>query len=174
MPISKEDRNVFAEATRDVKPLRPQNRAPGAAPQPKPEAGFSRAARNAVLEASLDDTRSGHTGEEIAFRRPAVSERNFRDLRRGRFAIEDEIDLHGLTRGQARTALREFISTCAARHVGCVRVIHGKGARSGPGGPVLKASVQQWLAQWDEILAFVSAGPRHGGSGAIYVLLQHR
>jgi DNA-nicking Smr family endonuclease len=53
-------------------------------------------------------------------------------------------------------------------------VIHGKGARSGPDGPVLKAGVQRWLAQWDDVLGYVSAARRHGGSGAVYVLLQRR
>ena len=52
--------------------------------------------------------------------------------------------------------------------------MHGKGLRSGPAGPVLKNSVQHWLSQWDEVLAFVSAQPRDGGSGALYVLLKHR
>jgi DNA-nicking Smr family endonuclease len=174
MPISKEDRSAFAEATRDVKPLQRDNRVPLRPPRPKPCAGFSRAAQSAALEESLNDTAAAHTAEEIAFRRPGVSERNFRDLRRGRFSIEDEIDLHGLTRAEAQSALRVFIVDCARRRLGCVRVIHGKGSRSGPDGPVLKASLQQWLSRWDEVLAYVSASRRHGGSGAIYVLLRPR
>jgi DNA-nicking Smr family endonuclease len=174
MPISKEDRGAFAEATRDVKKLRPPNTVPSRRPRPKPEASFSRAERSAALDASLDDGDSGRSAEEIGFRRPGISERKFRDLRSGRFSIEDEIDLHGLTRIQAKSALREFILDCATRRLGCIRVIHGKGTRSGPEGPVLKASVQHWLAQWDEVLAFVSAGPQHGGGGAVYVLLRPR
>ncbi|HEY5568860.1 MAG TPA: Smr/MutS family protein [Gammaproteobacteria bacterium] len=174
MPISKEDRRAFAEATRDVKPLERQNRTPLHPRRPKPEAGFSRAAQSATLEDSLNDDRGAQTAEEIAFRRPGVSERNFRDLRRGRFSIEAEIDLHGLTRAQAKSLLHDFIVACAARRLGCIRVVHGKGARSGPDGPVLKASVQHWLSQWDEVLAYVSAGRKHGGSGALYVLLRPR
>ena len=54
----------------------------------------------------------------------------------------------------------------------CVRVVHGKGLRSGPRGPVLKASVNRWLRQWDDVLAFVSAPARDGGTGAVYVLLR--
>jgi DNA-nicking Smr family endonuclease len=155
MPISKEDRRAFAEATRDVKPLERQNRTP-------------------LHPRRLNDDRGAQTAEEIAFRRPGVSERNFRDLRRGRFSIEAEIDLHGLTRAQAKSLLHDFIVACAARRLGCIRVVHGKGARSGPDGPVLKASVQHWLSQWDEVLAYVSAGRKHGGSGALYVLLRPR
>ncbi len=54
----------------------------------------------------------------------------------------------------------------------CVRVIHGKGLRSGARGPVLKLSVNRWLRQWDDVLAFVSAPARDGGTGALYVLLR--
>jgi DNA-nicking Smr family endonuclease len=174
MPISKEDRRAFADATRDVKPLPRPNRTASHPRRPKPEAGFSRAAQSATLEDSLTDSRAAQTAEEIAFRRPGVSERTFRDLRRGRFSIEAEIDLHGLTRAQAKSELHDFIVACAGQRLGCVRVVHGKGTRSGPDGPVLKASVQHWLSQWDEVLAYVSAGRKHGGSGALYVLLRPR
>jgi DNA-nicking Smr family endonuclease len=174
MPISKDDRRAFAEATRGVKPLQSQNTVPPRKSRPKPQARFRRAEDAATLEASLNDDEAEPTAEEIAFRRPGLSERTFRDLRRGRFSIEAEIDLHGLTQSKAKIALHDFIVECGAQRLRCVRVIHGKGARSGPDGPVLKAGVQHWLAQWDEVLAYVSAARRHGGSGAVYVLLQRR
>jgi DNA-nicking Smr family endonuclease len=120
----------------------------------------------------LSDDDAAPAAEEIAFRRPGLSERTFRDLRRGRFSIEAEIDLHGLREGEAKSALHEFIDECVTRRHRSVLVIHGKGARSGPAGPVLKAGVQHWLAQWDAVLGYVSAARRHGGSGAVYVLLR--
>lgn len=166
-----DDRKAFERATRDVRPLKPSNRATSTRTLPKPEARLSRAARDFTLKQSLDDPRAEQSAEEIAFRSPNISERTFRKLRRGRFSIEDEIDLHGLTRAEARLELKRFLGDCADRGLGCVRVVHGKGARSGPDGPVLKAHVQYWLAQWEEVLAFVSASRRHGGSGAVYVLL---
>jgi DNA-nicking Smr family endonuclease len=174
MPISKDDRRAFAEATRGVKPLRSRNTVPTHKSRPKAQARFRRAEDAATLEASLNDDDAAPAAEEIAFRRPGLSERTFRDLRRGRFSIEAEIDLHGLTQSKAKTALHDFIVECGMRRLRCVRVIHGKGARSGPEGPVLKAGVQHWLAQWDEVLGYVSAARRHGGSGAVYVLLQRR
>ena len=82
--------------------------------------------------------------------------------------------MHGLTGAQARVQLREFVVEASDRGLGCVRVIHGKGLRSGPGGPVLKTLVQRWLVRWDEVLGFVSARARDGGSGAIYVLIRRR
>jgi DNA-nicking Smr family endonuclease len=172
--ISKDDRDAFREALDGVKPLKPRGTVELRRARPAPKAGFSRAARDAMLEQSLNDAGRAELAEEIAFRRASVSEQVFRQLRRGQFSIEDEIDLHGLRRREAKSELQRFLAECAARRLGCVRVIHGKGARSGPDGPVLKASVQSWLAQWDDVLAFVSAGRRHGGSGAVYVLLRQR
>jgi DNA-nicking Smr family endonuclease len=172
MPISKDDRRAFADATHGVKPLRSRNTVPTRKSRPKPLARFRRAEDAATLEASLNDDDAAPAAEEIAFRRPGLSERTFRDLRRGRFSIEAEIDLHGLTQGEAKIALHDFIVECGARGHRSVLVIHGKGARSGPEGPVLKAGVQHWLAQWDEVLGYVSAARRHGGSGAVYVLLR--
>jgi DNA-nicking Smr family endonuclease len=174
MPISKDDRRAFAEATRGVKRLPSRNAVPRSKARPKPQARFSRADNAAALEASLTDDEGAPAAEEIAFRRPGLSQRAFRDLSRGRFSLEAEIDLHGLRQSEAKSALHEFIDECVARRLRCVRVIHGKGARSGPEGPVLKAGVQHWLAQWDDVLAYVSAKRRDGGSGAVYVLLQRR
>jgi len=170
--VSDDDRKAFEEATAGVRRLKPNNRAPLDAPRPQPKAEFSRAARAAVLEQSLADPALGDASEEVAFRREFVPLQVFRRLRRGEFALEAEIDLHGMRVDEARTRLREFLGECAARRLACVRVIHGKGWRSGPEGPILKPSVHHWLSRWDMVLAFVSAQPRHGGSGAVYVLLR--
>jgi len=111
------------------------------------------------------------TGEQLTFRRTGVSPAVLRNLRRGRFAIGAEIDLHGMSSAEARNALRSFLSGSVHARIRCVRVVHGKGLRSGPRGPVLKASVNHWLRQWDDVLAFVSAPAHDGGTGALYVLL---
>jgi DNA-nicking Smr family endonuclease len=172
MPESDDDRKAFAEATRGARRLKPRNQARLEKPRPKPKARQTRAARAAILEASLDGTVASAGGDDIAFRRDSVAQRTFSRLRRGEFAIEAEIDLHGMRLTEAQTELKAFLAECAARRLGCVRVIHGKGARSGPGGPILKPGVHHWLTRFDQVLAFVSAQPRHGGGGAVYVLLR--
>jgi DNA-nicking Smr family endonuclease len=172
--ISDDDRKAFEAATSDVRRIKPGDRAALKTPKPKPRAAFSRAARAAVLEQSLSGPVSGDAIEDAAFCRDSVSLRSFRRLRRGEFAIEAEIDLHGLRLEPAVRELKQFVSECAQRGLACVRVIHGKGTRSGPAGPILKPSVQLWLSRWNVVLAFVSAQPKHGGSGAIYVLLKTR
>ena len=68
--------------------------------------------------------------------------------------------------------MRAFLAESLDARIQCVRIVHGKGLRSGPRGPVLKASVNRWLRQWDDVLAFVTAPVRDGGTGAIYVLLR--
>ena len=176
---SDKDRDAFAKAMQGVKPLQKVERAV-TAKRPQAKAHNSRAARAALLVESLHGPGDGtpdsieQLGEEIAFRRPGLAEKTFRKLRRGRFSIEAEADLHGLTVNEAKSLLRDFICESAQLGLGCVRVIHGKGLGSGPGGPVLKGNVQRWLMQWDEILAFVTARTRDGGSGAVYVLLRRR
>lgn len=171
-----DDTALFRDMIGDVQPIAGGRKLPDK-PRPKPHAKFSRADDRAVLEESLQhepDLVDVETGEELVFHRPNVTRRVLRQLRRGNFAIQDEIDLHGMTVDEARVALRDFISECHDRRLGCVRVVHGKGLGSGPRGPVLKAGVNRWLSRWDEVVAFCSAQVRHGGTGAVYVLLRNR
>jgi DNA-nicking Smr family endonuclease len=167
---------LFRKATRDVKRL-PTKTAVVSKPKPKPLARFTRADNRAVLQESLEpntDPALLETGDEISYRRSGIPDAVLRKLRRGHFSVDAEIDLHGLTSPQARNALREFISYELTRGARCVRVIHGKGLRSGPRGPVLKNVVNVWLRRAEVVLAFGSARPLDGGSGAVYVLLSDR
>ncbi|MBS0375140.1 MAG: Smr/MutS family protein [Proteobacteria bacterium] len=170
------DDAAFRAAVGDVKPLPPQASAPRA-PRPRPRARFRRADERAVLEESLalgPGEWLVETGDELLFRRAHLSARLLERLRRGEFAVEDEIDLHGLTAVEARAALREFLTEALGRRLACVRVVHGKGLRSGPRGPVLKHAVNVWLRKVEAVLAFASAPGRDGGTGAVYVLLARR
>jgi DNA-nicking Smr family endonuclease len=163
----------FRDAVGDVKPLPPKP-LPPRRPRPQPTAAFRRADEQAALAESLELAPGEwlvETGDELLFRRAHLSGRLLERLRRGEFAVEDEIDLHGLTALEAREALREFLGEALARRLACVRVIHGKGLRSGPRGPVLKHAVNVWLRKVGAVLAFASAPPRDGGTGAVYVLL---
>jgi DNA-nicking Smr family endonuclease len=171
--MSEDDAQAFREAMQEVRPLPRREHRP-AAPQPRPVARFSRADELDVLRESLlppADPAILDTGEELSFRRPGIREEVLRRLRRGQYAVEAEIDLHGLGRHAAHEALRAFIGEAAARGQRCVRVIHGKGRGSGPRGPVLKHVVNHWLRRMDAVVAFASARPVDGGTGAAYVLL---
>jgi len=157
----------------DVRPVTGGRRLPEK-PRPKPHAKFSREDDRAVLDEMMTggpEPLEVETGEQLSFHRPHMTRKTLRQLRRGQFAIQEEIDLHGMTLFEAREALRDFIRQCHEMRLGCVRVIHGKGLGSGQKGPVLKAGINHWLRRWDEVAAFCSAQPKHGGTGAAYVLL---
>jgi DNA-nicking Smr family endonuclease len=156
-----------------VRPLPPCKRVP-ARPAPGAVARFARADAGQVLRESLlppEDPAVLDSGAELSFRRAGVREEVLRRLRRGGFAVAAEADLHGLGRHAAHAALREFIAESVAQGAGCVRVIHGKGRGSGPRGPVLKHVVNHWLRRMEDVVAFATARPVDGGTGAVYVLL---
>lgn len=168
-----EDLRVFRDAVRDVKPLEHET-ALADRPRPRPQARFSRADRQAVLmeslTADLADPSVG-SGDELIFQRPGVQDSVVRKLRRGHYRVQAELDLHGLTVAEAKQALREFLADAVVHHARCVRIIHGKGLRSGHRGPVLKGAVSGVLRRMGVVLAYVSARQVDGGTGAVYVLL---
>jgi len=112
------------------------------------------------------------SAERLLFQRPQVTKTMIRKLRRGQYSIGDEIDLHGMTAKQAHSELAIFFHECARAQPECIRIVHGKGLRSGAAGPVLKTLVNSWLRIRPEVLAFCSASERDGGAGAVYVLLK--
>ena len=180
--VDTEEARVFRAAVRDVTPLPPSREPPHGTALPRP-----RARRRAPLveaespgvaalgELVADDVPGAAApaaADALSFKRPGVREQTLRHWRRGRYPVEDELDLHGLSQAAARDYLAEFIA--ASRHAGlrCVRVVHGKGYRSGARGPVLKIAVNTWLKRHTDVLAFTSARAIDGGTGAVYVLLR--
>lgn len=175
MNDDRDDGQTFREAMRDVRRLRNTDKHAPSAPKPPPRARFTRADQQEVLKESLlppSDEAALATGDELSFRRPHIPESVLTKLRRGHYVVDGEIDLHGMTGAEAKAALREFITEAVVRRMSCVRIVHGKGRRSGPRGPVLKNVVNQWLQRIDQIEAFGSARQVDGGSGAVYVLLK--
>ena len=110
-------------------------------------------------------------GDVLSFARPGVQRREIVRLRRGRFDVEADLDLHGRTIADAVAALSRFLEDSRRGGRRCVRIVHGKGFGSRR-GPVMKAHVDRWLRARSEVLAFCSAIPPHGGTGALYVLLR--
>lgn len=98
-----------------------------------------------------------------------------RKLRRGGFSVQAQLDLHGLTQVEAQAALESFLIRSRLGNLRCVRIVHGKGRNSGGSEGVLKQRVPQWLStrRFSRlIVAFASAPPVDGGTGATYVLLR--
>ncbi|MDX2504332.1 MAG: Smr/MutS family protein [Gammaproteobacteria bacterium] len=113
------------------------------------------------------------TGEEfIFFSRPGLQLKTQKQLRQGKVIIDDYLDLHGLTIDEARAMLLEFIDFARKQQIRCIRLVHGKGYRAQTNKPVLKNKVNSWLRQHPDVLAFSSAQPRDGGTGAVYILIR--
>lgn len=171
------DTALFRAAMSDVRPMRSRQTAELKRRRPPPVPGQRHADDRAVLRELAHGDPHGNPldaelGEALAYARPGLQKRTLKRLRRGEFSVMAELDLHGQTVEPARRLLHDFINECHRRHLGCVRVIHGKGRRSSNAGPVLKGQVDRWLRQRDDVLAFCSARPVDGGTGALYVLLR--
>jgi len=190
VPLSEEDRTLWESVARTVRPLsdrrsaaasssttkeggnRPARRAPGAAPDPSP----------AMAHAAAPAPRAG------------LERRRHRNLARGRIAIDSRVDLHGLTQERAHQRLLAHLSAASTRGERCVLVITGKGGRRFAqrgevppefrrrgdfelGSGVLKRAVPLWL-ETPPLAALVqvygTADARHGGEGALYVLLRRQ
>ena len=102
---------------------------------------------------------------------PGLAAQQLRDLKQGRLRIEARVDLHGLNTEEARNLLTQFIHNQKKEQRRHVLIIHGKGGHQGQ-PPVIKNLINRWLPQFQEVLAFHSALPRDGGTGAVYVLLK--
>ena len=167
-----DDTAAFRAAMRGVRPIKVPAAPPGAgaARKRRPRARKAADATPAPAPAILES--GAHIPEHLAFARPGVREGQMRQLRRGLLPIDDELDLHGLTQVRAHHLFSAFLEECRERGMRCVRIIHGRGTRSGERGPVLKAAVDAWLRGRHEVIAFTSARPRDGGAGAVYVLLR--
>lgn len=168
-----EDASLFRAAIGKVTPLR----APAGAPPPRPKPrATTRPHADAGDEPGLRRIADAPDaallrGDASAFRRDRVPARAWQRLRRGEFSAQDELDLHGASALQAETLLARFLAEAADHGYGCVRIIHGKGGAGGDGVPVLKNLVDRLLRQRGDVLAFHSAPPAQGGTGALLVLL---
>jgi DNA-nicking Smr family endonuclease len=104
---------------------------------------------------------------------PGLDKRTAERLRKGDLAIDGRLDLHGMTQDVAHAALRRFVAESAARGDRVLLVITGKGGTEGQG--VLRREVPRWLEQLrPAVLRAIPAQPRHGGAGALYLLLKRR
>lgn len=170
-----EDDQLFRQAVADARPLKAGDRLEPVKSRVPAKARFARRDERAVigeiLESPSDEIEAG-SGDALSFHRDGIGGRILRKLARGRYSIQDEIDLHGMNVAEARDELHLFVESALKRGLTCVRIVHGKGRGSGHGGPVLKRKVDGWLRQWDAVLAYVSARPADGGTGAVYVLLR--
>ena len=166
---------LFRNSVADAVPLAPSDRAARPRPRISPQLLPSVAAAQVAAVASLSDGPDGIGGvvdESDSFARDGIDQRTLRRLQRGDWPVRGRIDLHGMTRDQARCATENFLRDAVAQGWRCVRLIHGKGLGSADQAPVLKMLVRRWLRQSAPVLAYTDAPAAAGGSGALLILLK--
>lgn len=176
MPTDDHDNehDLFRKTVGKIRPVK-QDKIPPHRPPRKPVPEQTLREHQEIMSNLLSDEFEPaeiETGDELLFTRPGLQHSVIRKLRRGQYAIEAELDLHGATVVQAREAVLSFLKNATDQDKRVVRIIHGKGNTSEGKLPVLKGKVNAWLRQKKEVLAFCSARPNDGGTGAVYVLLK--
>jgi DNA-nicking Smr family endonuclease len=163
----------FQKAVRGALPLRAPERIvlERAKPSPRPrqrerdDADVVETLRGPL---EIDDLVS----DSEAFLRAGLHRKVLRDLKRGRWSIQNHLDLHGLNRLEAHEAVASFIARSIAADKRCVRIVHGRGNGSPGRHGVLRALVKSWLVRHKDILAFCHAPSFDGGDGVLWALLR--
>jgi len=165
-----DDSALFRQHVRGIRPRQYNTvflrRSPAGARSPAPETGTPHSVHD------YDDHPVDPLPEYVSFVNAGLQHKTMKRLQQGRIASESTLDLHGLTRRQAVRALELFLHQSQNLQRRCVTVIHGKGYRSMSGTAVLKSTIIAMLQRDSRIVAFCSAIPRDGGTGALYLLLK--
>lgn len=173
-PISDDDTRLFREAIGEVRRLDPVE-PPPATPKPEPHPHMLEADEAAVPGELLDtafDPGVLEVGEELSYLSDGYPPKLLKQLKRGQFSVQDDIDLHQMNAAAAQATIADFLAEARRNGLRCVRIVHGKGLRSKASGPVLKVLTDRLLRRRDDVIAFASARPMQGGTGAVVVLLK--
>lgn len=186
-PVSEplDDRKLFSDAMTSVKPIHSNQHyhlPKRAIEHPDQSSAFNEQQENQEVMQSLRDLIEGdaplciyETDETIEGAIEGLDHRIMKKLRRGEFSIQEYLDLHGFTKDEARDLVEQFLLNAIHQGKRCVLIVHGRGHRSKDNIPVLKNALKTWLtrrALRKKVLAFTTAKPYDGGTGAIYVLLR--
>lgn len=171
--LSAEERALWESVTEGLKPLKRQPAKPLTSnKETEPTSGRPAPGRQA------EATPPGHPKKPLPLlERGTIADldkRQAQRLRRGQMPIDGKLDLHGCTQAEAHRRLESFLASAQASGKRCVLVVTGRGLGKSAGG-VLRSEVPRWLNQAPNrarVLAFDWAQPKHGGDGALYVLLR--
>jgi len=182
-PAPADEEDLFARAMSGVKSMDKvqTGRQVAAVVRPTPVAP---ADPDAEAKTMLQDLVSGKVEFELEYTDEYVQgfvkgtdQKIFRQLKAGQYSPEAHLDLHGLNAEQAYESLLVFTREKYMQGKRCLLLIPGRGINSPGGMPVLKEELKSWLTRDPlkrVVLAFCTAQPRHGGAGALYVLLRQR
>ncbi len=167
--------DLFQQMMSDVKPLSTEERIAPNKPHPAPKHHKQASTPHQTTNfAEREYAPSVGPEESLFFSHTGLQHRVQKRLKHGDFPIEANLDLHGCTIAEAGQQLDKFLHSTTANKLRCVCIVHGKGYGSTTGRSVLKSQVNCWLQDSQAVMAFCSAQPRHGGTGAVYVLLRRQ
>jgi DNA-nicking Smr family endonuclease len=172
--VDENDSRLFREAIGDVRRLDPVATPPAPA-KPAPHPHMLEADEASVPGELLDmsfDPALLEVGEELSYLRDGYPPKLLRQLKRGHFSVQDELDLHQMNAAAAQASVIDFLAEAKQHGLHCVLIVHGKGLRSRATGPVLKGLTDRMLRRRDDVIGFASARPAQGGTGAVVVLLK--
>lgn len=170
--LSDDEKNLFKEAMRNVKPLKTKLK--NTFKEPAPIIRPKKKINHQISEPIHIENKYELVGSEetISFTRNGISKKVLLDLKNARVRYEAVLDLHGLYPDEAATHITKFINNQYIKGSKIILIIHGKSGKD-HAPPVIKNLVNSYLQQIQEVLAFHSAKPKDGGNGAVYVLLKN-
>ena len=171
-----EDLAAFRAAVDGAIPLRRCDRVIVEVPKPSPRPQQRERDEAAVVgellhgPLAIDDWLD--LGGADSFLRSGLPRTLLRDLRRGRWSIQDHLDLHGMNRHEAHARVSLFVAQARAADKRCLRIVHGRGYGSPGREGILRQFVKSWLSRRKDVLAFCHAPSYDGGEGALWVLIR--
>ena len=170
-PKDNNDLQIFRELMHDVTPIN-SDRVEHQVKKPKSRPTKPAHAQNVNEELLFSTEHVPECDVILGFERPGLQKPLLKKFRQGKMPIEASLDLHGYTAEQARTAMIGFMRQCHQEQVKIACIVHGKGFGSNGKQPVIKPLINKWLRELPEVLAFSSAQPKDGGTGAVYIMLR--
>lgn len=177
-PLDPEEHALWRKVTADVTPLAGRGRSAAAAAPTRADPPLPPQPRKAAPEPPIVDLKA--VAKKRAGPADTLDGGWDRRLRRGIAAPERTIDLHGHTLASAHAALDHAIDRALGDEVRMLLVVTGKPPRTDDAGRrrgAIRAAIGDWLAgsrHATRIAAVRNAHPRHGGTGALYVILRRR
>ena len=159
--ISQEDIDLFRDNVKDATPLGTPKKSRSFQTQDHVDtADYALFYEGEILDTDIN------AGTSLSFYKSGLQQKQLKKLRLGQLTVESRIDLHGLTVHEANIELSTYLQSCIAKGTKVFLLIHGKGAGT------IKNQVNRWLRSHPAVLAFHSALPKDGGTGALYVILK--
>ncbi|MFP4391302.1 MAG: Smr/MutS family protein [Desulfohalobiaceae bacterium] len=179
-----DEEQIFQQAMQDVQPLKDKGKGRKVLPQDHQEKQGANTP-NTLLQSPRDylqdliqgkvDFQVEYSEEYLQGNVRGLDPKIMHKLKTGELSPEAHLDLHGQTLEQAKANLLGFVRNHYLNGRRCLLIIPGRGKNSPQGRSVIREHIHPWLTQDPlkrVVLAFSTARPLHGGTGALYVLLR--